>query len=178
MKYTSKLPKIILMWLLCLASIAVSIPAFAEDSTGWITKTPMPTARSGAVAGVIDGKLYVVGGANVSIFDTLQVYDPVSDSWTTKAPMHTSRYNAAAGVIDGKLYVVGGVVSPLGEDYATATLEVYDPVTDTWTTKAPMPTSRWSPAAGVINGKMYVAGGGISRYGDRTATVEVYELGD
>ena len=69
----------------------------------------MPTARSEAVAGVINGKIYVAGGEVGNVpFNTLEVYDPATDSWETKAPLPKACYRAAAGVIDGKLYVVGG----------------------------------------------------------------------
>jgi hypothetical protein len=39
------------------------------------------------------------------------------------------------------------------------TLEVYDPATDTWTTKASMPTAREMAGVGVLNGQLYVVGG-------------------
>jgi len=36
---------------------------------------------------------------------------------------------------------------------------VYDPATDTWTTKTNMPTERHQLAAAAIDGKLYVVGG-------------------
>ncbi len=42
---------------------------------------------------------------------------------------------------------------------AFATVEAYDPVTDTWSTMDPMPTARAYPVSAVINGQLYVAGG-------------------
>jgi N-acetylneuraminic acid mutarotase len=38
-------------------------------------------------------------------------------------------------------------------------MEVYDPATDTWSTKAPMPTNRWYHNVAVVNGILYVMGG-------------------
>ena len=43
----------------------------------------------------------------------------------------------------------------------------------TWETKAPMPTVRWGAASGVINGKLYVAGGWNGT--NSLATLEVYD---
>src|ERR1700730_274366 len=40
-----------------------------------------------------------------------------------------------------------------------ADLQVYDPVADSWTNKAPLPVVGAAAAAGVIDGKLYVAGG-------------------
>lgn len=38
-------------------------------------------------------------------------------------------------------------------------MEEYDPATDTWTPKAPMPTVRRNLAAATANGKVYAIGG-------------------
>ncbi len=38
-------------------------------------------------------------------------------------------------------------------------LEAYDPGTDAWTTKAPMPTGRDGLGVGAINGILYAVGG-------------------
>src|SRR5579863_4495839 len=56
-------------------------------------------------------------------------------SWTTKAPMPREHGYGAAGVIGKSLLVVGGA-RPLDA------LDAYDPATDTWSIKAPMPTGR------------------------------------
>jgi len=66
------------------------------------------------------------------------------NSWTTKtsAPL-AGNYEAA--VVNGKIYVFRG-----GANYE------YDPATDNWTTKAPMPSTSWAEAAVVINDKIYV----------------------
>src|ERR1051325_2687017 len=38
-------------------------------------------------------------------------------------------------------------------------LDVYDPATDTWSTKAAMPTARVAMASAVVGGKLYAMGG-------------------
>jgi len=38
--------------------------------------------------------------------------------------------------------------------------EVYNPATSSWSVKAPMTTPRYGAASAVVNGKMYVIGGG------------------
>lgn len=60
--------------------------------------------------------------------------------WRTRASMPTPRLEAGAAVINGKVYVVGGFSGS-----ALTTTEAYDPATDTWTTRADMPTARRSP---------------------------------
>jgi N-acetylneuraminic acid mutarotase len=57
---------------------------------------------------------------------------------------------------------------------AFSTLEVYDPATDHWSTRAPMPTARAYAAGGIIAGQLYVAGG-LSASRARLAVLEVYD---
>src|SRR5258705_331796 len=55
-------------------------------------------------------------------------------SWTAKKPLPTPRAYLGAVVLQGKIWAVGGYS---GSNLAN--LDVYDPVTDTWSAKAPMP---------------------------------------
>jgi len=68
--------------------------------------------------------------------------------------MSVRRNHTAGGVIDGKFYVVGGRVRN-----STNALEMYDPQTNTWSTRAPMPTPRSGIAAAVVNNELWVFGG-------------------
>ncbi len=51
--------------------------------------------------------------------------------------MPTERARLGIGVVNGILYAVGG-----SSGGAVNTVEAYDPATDRWTTKSPMPTPR------------------------------------
>ena len=68
--------------------------------------------------------------------------------------MPTGRNHVAGGAIAGRLYVVGGR-PPL----TLSVLEVFDPATNTWSSRAPMPTGRSGHAAAVVRGCLYVFGG-------------------
>lgn len=89
---------------------------------------------------------------------------PVAGPWTTKASMPTARYAMGSAVLNNKIYVIGGN----NASGTVATVEEYDPSTDTWTTKPNMPTAR-GPATAVVNYKIYVIGGGDIK------TVEEYD---
>lgn len=132
----------------------------------WATGTPMPTARHLAAAGVIDGKLYVAGGWINQSVDMLEIYDPANDTWTTGASMLTPRFSTFSGVIDGKLYVGGGSNVGPGVYENLKTLEIYDPVSDSWIYGASTPIHHSGAVAEVVEWKLYV----IGRYG-----VEAYD---
>nr|NIW47304.1 hypothetical protein [Gammaproteobacteria bacterium] len=57
---------------------------------------------------------------------TLTIPDGV---WSTKAPLRYQRDNDVNAVLNGKVYVFGG--APAGTS-VLASMEVYDPLTDTW----------------------------------------------
>jgi N-acetylneuraminic acid mutarotase len=144
----------------------------------WTTRAPMPFARARASAATVDGIIYVAGGytfsgPRVSNTGTLQAYNPKTNSWTIKSPLPTPRSAAAAVALGGKLYVLGGFNTSGGTDNNLATVEAYDPKTDTWTTKAPMPTARSGLAAAVVDGIIYAIGGSAPNV--ELATVEAYD---
>lgn len=133
----------------------------ALQTTPWVTKASMPTGRAGPAGAFVEGKFYVVGGASASfVKNKVEAYDPVTNTWTAKANAPTGRSYAGAAGIGGKLYVVGGCVNSDCRIGMTGILEVYDPATNAWTAKASMPTPRSAGAIGVIDGKLYYAGGG------------------
>src|SRR6266487_1011218 len=99
---------------------------------------------------------------------------PRTNTWTTKAAMPTPRYSLGVAAVDGILYAVGGVFYQRGLAWASlATVEAYDPRTNTWTTKASMPTPRYSLGVAAIDGILYAVGGYKSN-GD-LATLEAYD---
>jgi N-acetylneuraminic acid mutarotase len=147
-------------------SFAVMVSAAEEI---WTRKADMPTARFGLSTGVVDGKVYAIGGGKTmygAYLSTVEEYDPATDTWTKKADMPTARNGHAAGVVNGKIYVIGGEPSAQA---SIATVEEYDPATDTWTRKADMPTKRTFLCASAVNGKIYAIGG------TTTPAVEEYD---
>lgn len=125
--------------------------AYDPGRNTWSRKADMPRAVGQGVTGVINGKLYVLGGRQ------LYRYDPATDRWRTSFPLCPHEHWTGAGaVINGKFYVAGGIgFGGTGQH----DLDVYDPATNMWTTKAPMPTGRGWTAGTSLHGKLYVVGG-------------------
>jgi N-acetylneuraminic acid mutarotase len=151
----------------CISTLCNENLVYDPQTNSWTARAPIPTPRFDAGGAALGGLLYVIGGccdAQTPVFNSnvVEAYDPNTDSWSQKAPTPTRRLYAIAAAVDGIIYVAGGAInSPAspGVPYVVPTLEAYDPKTNTWTTKAPMPTPRDLATSGVIQGILYVAGG-------------------
>ncbi len=158
---------------------------FVYDVAGnyWVSKAPMPMASYAGASAAIDGKLYVVAtppgdDGFYSGATRLYRYDPATNTWSARRSAPHNHQGGMARAINGKLYVVGGVTlywddapRPIGHNE----LEVYNPATNAWITKASMPTTRWGAAAAVLNGKLHVAGG-TKTDGSGTSQTSAFEV--
>ena len=140
--------------------LAEGVPyAVQENWDSWVYKAPMPTPRNSLGAVAVNGIIYAVGGDGVDC-DKTEMYDPATDVWTNKTSMPTPRKSFGIAAFKEKIYVIGGLnCTDRNNDVITGLNEVYDPKTDTWQTKAPMPTIRYGISANVVNGKIYLIGG-------------------
>ena len=124
----------------------------------WVAKAPMPTKRSGGVAVVHAGKIYVAGG-RVPRGNDFAVYDPAADQWEVLPVLPSQRNHITGAAIDGRIHIVGGRLgnglSPLKSDAH----EVFDPQTRTWTTAAPMLRGRSGMNGVMAKGCFHVWGG-------------------
>jgi len=132
----------------------------------WTNKMSMPTARSAFAISVYQGKIYVIGGTvgNNGYVGNNEVYDPATNTWQTKASMPTPRSDLSANIVDNKIYLIGGKrYSSASPFYGETNInEVYDPTSDTWTTKSPIPIAVEGYGSAAIDSKIYILGG--SRY--------------
>jgi len=94
----------------------------------WRKKADMPTPRTSlsCSAPVVNGEIYVIGGAlNFwTAFPTVEIYDPATDKWMEKADMPTARRALSTSEVNGKIYAIGG--STAG-NVVLSTVEEYTP---------------------------------------------------
>jgi N-acetylneuraminic acid mutarotase len=127
----------------------------------------------------LGGKIYAFGGfvppaagpPSWVPIDNAWEYDPAADTWKVLAPMPTKRRSPVAAAVGGKIYVIGGAttapgatdpsVHPARRHVTVGTVEEYDPATNSWRARTPMPTPRNHAAVGAVGGKIYVIGGRI-----------------
>ena len=151
---------------------------YTPATNKWQILRADPVLNGSGVAGVIGGKLYSFNGTQGGggRAGELNRYDPVTKTLTSLRRSLYDHMRGGGGVIGGKLYVVGGLDEFVGNDGTL--LEVYDPSTNSWTVRAPMPTPRADVASVVMNGKLYVIGGQVVNPDQTgaglTAIVEVY----
>ena len=169
----------------CLVALPVSTrSAEPEPDRGvWRTAAPAPTKRTEVAAVTLRDKIYVVGGfeqphlgnlMNLAITASVEEYDPAMDQWTTKAPMPVGLHHVGIGVTSGQLYVIGGYKqSGFTVWEPVATVYAYDPATDVWTQRAPMPSPRGALSVTEHQGKLYAVGGYDRKA--NSAAVEVYD---
>ena len=144
----------------------LDLDKWAKRAARWETAAPLPAPRNQFSTVTFAGKIYVIGGQfhhDSRQIDQARVdiYDPKTDSWSRgpQLPKGHSHSEGGTFVSGGRIYMVGGHKTPEGgRKQIDADILALTPG-DTWEVvgKLPMPLS--SPAAAIIDGKLYVVGG-------------------
>ncbi len=144
----------------------------------WETLPDLPEQREHCVAGAIDGVIYVAGGREDSITniqDTTWAFDVTGNEWVEKAPLMPSRGGLAGAVLGGRLIVFGGEGNPMsGTNGMFDSIDAYDPGANSWEKLGVMDIPRHGYGAGVLNGKIYLAGGATRQGGAASANNSVF----
>ena len=141
---------------------------FVYDTTTdqWASIAPISRPRGAMSAIVLDGKIHLLGGRDVRSVEWHEVYDPATNKYSDRASMRGStgtqpfvgqRDHMGVAVVDGKIHAIAGRMDSY--DFNTSLNAVYDPKTDGWSFRAPLPTARSGPSCVYINGKIVVFGG-------------------
>ncbi len=104
----------------------------AEKVTGWTKRADLPEERINAGVGVVDGKIYVFGGASESnkLNNQTYMYDPKKDVWEEKAGMPRDRTGGTYATVGKKIYLIGGINEETKVAYNT--IDIYDTELDQW----------------------------------------------
>ena len=139
------------------AGIGDALPPVESQGGSWTQKQSMNQARGYLGVVEVNGKIYAIGGSidngtyspqpTASLIATNEEYNPGTDTWTYKTSMPTPRCDFALAAFQNKVYCIGGIVgSKLDDEYHLFTValtsgvnEVYDPATNAWETKTPLP---------------------------------------
>ena len=93
-----------------------TVEVFDPATNTWSAPATTGTFRARLLhtSGVVDGKIYVIGGTpdvrNPLTTDLVQVFDPATNAWSTPATTgtFTPRAYLSGAVVNNKIYVIGG----------------------------------------------------------------------
>ncbi len=152
----NRLCAVLLVVLTFTAFLVLAIQPAKASGDLWVKLAPMPVSSSTFEATALNGKIYAVS----AIFTC--VYDPSTNTWASKTPLPNppnpwGTYAIAA--CEGKVYAFGGY-TPIW--FGKISTLMYDPSTDKWTSKTPMPTPRFSLQANAVGDRIYLISGWLN----------------
>ena len=160
----------------------VNVEAYNPQTDTWIQKQDMPVSRVVFDVGVVDGKIYVIGGRILISGERLSrvdVYNPVTDTWVEGPKMPTPRSDLRVAAVGNRLYAIGGRGWPpvnLGPELTI--IEEYDATSRQWRQKSDMLDTRLYFGTAAVRDSIYLIGGLLWRGGgaanEYLASVSVY----
>ena len=143
--------------------------AYGFTNIRWNTVAPSPIGRSEGQGAVVNGKLYVFGGARSG--RSSQVYNPANNTWRQIADVPELRLTHAGTAVSGKnIYLAGGYIGNpggRGQIFATTHVWKYNVDTNKWSRMPSLPQARGSGGLEVLNGKLHFFGGSDINRADR-----------
>ncbi len=177
------------------SSYLASAELYNPANNTWTTAGNLITPRAFHSATlIVTGEVLVAGGATGGgSIASAELYDPASNSWSQAGAMLNARQGHTATLLgNGNVLVAGGEHEGGGlltSGYASA--EVYDLVSNSWSSAGSMSTTREGQAATLLNegppgvivippAKVLVAGGtngGLGPQLDYLSSAELYDPG-
>jgi hypothetical protein len=124
-------------------SVTNEIWEFTPNPAGWVQKSAvLPVPRAYVPTTTIGNFIYTGGGADwdgTTLQDTTDSfkYDPVVDSISIIASIPRATSNTRALNFCNQMYVMGGAFNLISNE-----VDIYDPVSDTWSIGTPFVTAR------------------------------------
>jgi len=140
---------------------------YFPGNDSWISKSPMFIPVFGYGSAVIEGKIYILGGARqfeeggtATAVQFNQMYDPKIDAWRNLAAMPTAKSHGASGITIGitapiLIYYIGG----MNHQGYSNTNYAYNIENNNWTIAEPLPIPRANMALARFDDVFFVIGG-------------------
>jgi N-acetylneuraminic acid mutarotase len=131
------------------------------ETETWTTMASMPVAQCEGGTAVLNGRIYVMGGwkDEPSPYNLTQIYDVAKNEWSEGVPLPESIHHEGVAVVGGKIYVIGGFQQAFPHRVPIDHVWEFDPVTNKWTARAPLPSPRGALVVEAIGNLIYAVGG-------------------
>jgi len=139
---------------------------YDADADAWESLPNLVRPRGAISAVALDGVIHLLGGRDIRSLDWHEVFDPATGKYkilegmrgsTPTQPFAGQRCHMGAVVVDGRIHAIGGRKDSY--DFNTGLHSVYDPKSDTWSFRRPLPTARSGVCAAYVSNRIIVFGG-------------------
>ena len=148
------------------ASAAIAeVEIYDPQNNEWSFVESLSVPRTEHTATLLaDGRVLVAGGRDdATVHKTAEIYDPETRAWTPATDMGDVRFrHTAARLLNGHVLVAGGATTTdlFDPDYVSASVEIYDPQANTWTSADPLVPARLGHTTNRLrDGRVLIAGG-------------------
>lgn len=143
----------------------LDLEALEKGDAKWREAKPMPKGRCHFGVATLNGKIYVLGGmhhhdSRQIDLPLVDIYDPRTDSWSREPELPTGHTHAEGStfVHDGRIVFLGGMAQVGRKRWIDNKTTVLSPE-GKWEHVGELPRPLSAAAAGIVDGKLYLAGG-------------------
>lgn len=150
---------------LFLPSLLVGTSCHAAESWNILETVGQPNKRHEAAFVSYAGKFYLLAGRRIQPVD---IFDPATRTWTHGSPPPIEIHHVQPVVHDGLIWFICAMTGPFPNEVGIPFVYTYDPKTDAWARRNPVPEDRIRGSSGVVfhQGLFYVLSGIINGHID------------
>ncbi len=164
-----------------LGSVTNGVQVYSTMEDTWSDGPSLPEPRSAGAAVYHEERIHFFGGlksdgvTEASDHFVLDLKDSLA-VWQVVAPLPNPRSHLGAASADGKIYAIGGFQTLDNIAEPQIYFDEYDPLTDTWSRKADLPSAKSHLGSNVAihDGKILLVGGRSSEA--TLETIDEYDL--
>ncbi|MCK5940905.1 MAG: hypothetical protein KAI24_02950 [Planctomycetes bacterium] len=155
-----------------LANSTTAVQRWNPGSGSWSNGPNMAQGRAGHQYNQVtldDGRVLLSGGVNVpsllgaanaAPIDGAELYDPIANSWQTVNMPNARALHTATVLDDGRVVAAGGAQGTLTTPVPIANVDVFNPLTNSWTSAPDLTGPRASHVADLLpDGTLALFGG-------------------
>ncbi len=154
----------------------LTVETYEQSGSNWIHGTAgtlSPVRTEHTATRLADGRVLVVGGwvSSGNSLASADIFNPQDNTWTPTGTLATGRHSHTAMLLpDGRVLVAGGFTSWSATSW-TASCEIFNPATGTWTATGALLQARADVATALLGtGDVLAAGGEFASY----TAMEIY----